>query len=129
MSRQEVLTTASRSHTGFHPARNTRRSATIPSTGLTETQLATLQIFAGLLKDGQRLRIVAAIRTAQFGELHVTAICNAIGASQPVVSHHLSLLRVSGILESRREGKHNFYRLSTSLAETVELVRALVTRE
>jgi ArsR family transcriptional regulator len=29
------------------------------------------------------------------------------------VSHHLALLRVSGLIESRREGKHNFYRVRT----------------
>mgnify|MGYP003892268453 CR=1 FL=1 len=32
-----------------------------------------------------------------------------LGLSQPAVSHHLALLRVSGLIESRREGKHNFY--------------------
>jgi ArsR family transcriptional regulator len=29
------------------------------------------------------------------------------------VSHHLALLRVSGLIESRREGKHNFYSVRT----------------
>ena len=46
---------------------------------------------------------------AQAGELHVTDLCNRLGQSQPAVSHHLALLRVSGLIESRREGKHNFY--------------------
>ena len=27
------------------------------------------------------------------------------------MSHHLALLRVAGIIECRRDGKHNFYRL------------------
>jgi ArsR family transcriptional regulator len=27
------------------------------------------------------------------------------------VSHHLALLKVAGIIECRRDGKHNFYRL------------------
>jgi ArsR family transcriptional regulator len=31
--------------------------------------------------------------------------------SQPAVSHHLALLRVAGIIECRRDGKHNFYHL------------------
>jgi ArsR family transcriptional regulator len=39
----------------------------------------------------------------------VTDLCNRLGQSQPAVSHHLALLRVSGLIESRREGKHNFY--------------------
>ena len=29
------------------------------------------------------------------------------------MSHHLALLRVAGLIEKRREGKHNFYGLQT----------------
>ena len=43
------------------------------------------------------------------GELHVTALCDKLGQSQPAVSHHLALLRVAGLIEARRDGKHNFY--------------------
>jgi len=64
------------------------------------------QVFK-LLSDETRLRIL--IHLAQSGELHVTDICTKLGQSQPAVSHHLALLRVSGLIEARREGKHNFY--------------------
>lgn len=64
------------------------------------------QVFK-LLSDETRLRIL--LYLAQSGELHVTDLCNKLGQSQPAVSHHLALLRVSGLIESRREGKHNFY--------------------
>lgn len=60
-----------------------------------------------LMSDETRLRIL--LYLAQNGELHVTDLCNRLGQSQPAVSHHLALLRVSGQIESRREGKHNFY--------------------
>jgi ArsR family transcriptional regulator len=60
-----------------------------------------------LLSDETRLRILAYL--AQNGELHVTDLCDRLGQSQPAVSHHLALLRVSGLIEPRREGKHNFY--------------------
>jgi ArsR family transcriptional regulator len=43
------------------------------------------------------------------GELHVSALCERLGQSQPAVSHHLALLRVAGLIHSRRDGKHNFY--------------------
>jgi ArsR family transcriptional regulator, arsenate/arsenite/antimonite-responsive transcriptional repressor len=42
-------------------------------------------------------------------ELHVTALCERLQQSQPAVSHHLALLRVAGLIEARRDGKHNFY--------------------
>ncbi|WP_435016196.1 ArsR/SmtB family transcription factor [Tundrisphaera sp. TA3] len=64
------------------------------------------QVFK-LLSDETRLRIL--LYLAQNSELHVTDLCTRLGQSQPAVSHHLALLRVSGLIESRREGKHNFY--------------------
>ncbi len=51
---------------------------------------------------------------AQNQELHVTDLCNRLGQSQPAVSHHLALLRVSGLIESRREGKMVLYSLTDS---------------
>jgi ArsR family transcriptional regulator len=60
-----------------------------------------------LLSDETRLRILTYL--AQNKELHVTDLCDRLGQSQPAVSHHLALLRVSGLIEPRREGKHNFY--------------------
>lgn len=64
------------------------------------------QVFK-LMSDETRLKIL--LYLAQNKELHVTDLCNRLGQSQPAVSHHLALLRVSGLIESRREGKHNFY--------------------
>jgi len=68
------------------------------------------QVFK-LLSDETRLRIL--LYLAQSGELHVTDLCGKLGQSQPAVSHHLALLRVSGLIEARREGKHNFYSVRT----------------
>ena len=60
-----------------------------------------------LLSDETRLRILAYL--AEKCELHVTDLCDRLGQSQPAVSHHLALLRVSGMIEPCREGKHVFY--------------------
>ena len=68
------------------------------------------QVFK-LLSDETRLRIL--LYLAQSGELHVTDLCSRLEQSQPAVSHHLALLRVSSLIESRREGKHNFYSVRT----------------
>jgi ArsR family transcriptional regulator len=64
-----------------------------------------------LLADETRLRILFYL--AQDQELHVTDLCDRLGQNQPAVSHHLALLRVSGLIESRREGKHNYYSVRT----------------
>jgi ArsR family transcriptional regulator len=65
-----------------------------------------VQVFK-LLSDETRLRIL--LYLARENELHVTALCDKLGQSQPAVSHHLALLRVAGLIEARRDGKHNFY--------------------
>ena len=65
-----------------------------------------VQVFK-LLSDETRLRVL--LYLAREGELHVTALCDKLGQSQPAVSHHLALLRVAGLIEARRDGKHNFY--------------------
>jgi ArsR family transcriptional regulator len=62
-----------------------------------------------LLADDSRMKILLAL--AQDGEVHVSALCDMLGQSQPAVSHHLTLMRLSGLVSFRREGKNNFYRL------------------
>ena len=75
--------------------------------GVNEQSVRELAQVFKLLSDETRLRILLFL--AQNEELHVTDLCNRLGQSQPAVSHHLALMRVSGLIESRREGKHNFY--------------------
>jgi ArsR family transcriptional regulator len=67
-----------------------------------------------LLSDETRLRILFYL--SQRRELHVRALCDLLGQSQPAVSHHLALLRDADIIRPRRQGKHNFYRLSPGKA-------------
>ena len=68
-----------------------------------------------LLSDETRLRIL--FKLLRTKELHVRALCQALGQSQPAVSHHLALLRRAGLVQRRREGKHNFYRLEADRFE------------
>jgi ArsR family transcriptional regulator len=84
---------------------------------LDEAALATLgdrkahglvQLFK-LLADETRLRIVYFLMQQE--ELNVRTFCRLLSQSQPAVSHHLALLRGAGIIECRRDGKHNFYHL------------------
>jgi DNA-binding transcriptional ArsR family regulator len=70
------------------------------------------QVFK-LLADESRLKILLAL--GQDGELHVTALCDLLGQTQPAVSHHLTLLRMANLVGFRRDGKHNYYRLESRL--------------
>ena len=66
-----------------------------------------------LLADRSRLKILLAL--AHDGEMHVSALCEMLGQSQPAVSHHLTLMRMSGLVGYRRDGKHNFYHVDSGL--------------
>ncbi len=77
----------------------------------TQLEKDLVQVFK-LLSDETRLRILMYL--IRENELHVTALCDRLGQSQPAVSHHLALLRVAGLIEARRAGKHNFYSVRKS---------------
>ncbi len=63
-----------------------------------------------LLGDPTRLQMCLLLRAR--GEMHVAALCEATGLSQPAVSYNLMLLRRTGLVGYRREGKFNFYSLT-----------------
>ena len=88
----------------MEPVESKRRGAIPELSDQLEKDL--VQVFK-LLSDETRLRVLMYL--VREGELHVTALCDKLGQSQPAVSHHLALLRVAGLIEARRDGKHNFY--------------------
>jgi ArsR family transcriptional regulator len=70
-----------------------------------------------MLADESRLKILLAL--AQDGELHVTALCDLLSQTQPAVSHHLTLLRMAGLVGYRRDGKHNYYHIEAGTVGTL----------
>jgi ArsR family transcriptional regulator len=76
-----------------------------------------------LLADETRLKILAHL---SHGELCVGSLCERLGMSQPAVSHHLALLRVSQTIEARRDGKNNFYSLAAKGQRAVEGLLVMV---
>ena len=79
-----------------------------------------VQLFK-LFSDETRMRILHYLMQQE--ELNVRTLCELLGQSQPAVSHHLALLRVAGLIDSRRDGKHNFYRiLSGRFQELMEMM-------
>lgn len=76
-----------------------------------------------LLSDETRLRIVLLL--LEVGELNVRSLCERLNQSQPAVSHHLSLLRVAGFIERRRDGKSNYYHV---VQEKLEVFLCLLFR-
>ncbi len=74
--------------------------------------------FFKMFADETRIKIFRFL--VHIDEMDVQTFCRKLQQSQPSVSHHLLQLREAGLLVSRREGKHNFYRLADpSLKELV----------
>jgi len=81
------------------------------------------KVVATLLKQlshPQRLLILCSLAER---ELSVAEIERACGASQSAVSQFLKAMRLEGLVESRRDGKNVFYKISDQRVN--ELMRSL----
>lgn len=65
--------------------------------------------FAKALADETRQKIM---RLCCCCWLSVGEIVDSLQVTQPTVSHHLSILKSAGLVETRREGKQIFYTLN-----------------
>ena len=65
--------------------------------------------FAKALADNTRQKIMDRCCCTW---LSVGEIVEAVGVSQPTVSHHLAVLRQAGLVKVRSEGKHTYYTLN-----------------
>ena len=67
---------------------------------------------AGVLKalaDPARLRLLSLIASHAGGEACVCDLTSAFDLTQPTISHHLKVLRESGLLECERRGTWVYY--------------------
>jgi DNA-binding transcriptional ArsR family regulator len=81
----------------------------VGSFSTSDGELSQLTALFRLLSDKTRLNIVVLLAA---GERNVTSLCNDLRLPQPTVSHHLGLLRESGVVGNRRSGKQVFYHLN-----------------
>jgi ArsR family transcriptional regulator, arsenate/arsenite/antimonite-responsive transcriptional repressor len=84
-----------------------RKPASPRITGLDErAQNRLLRVFK-CLSDRHRLQILLLL--SREGEQSVGQIAEILQQSQPAISHHLTKLRLAGLLSLRKSGKYNFY--------------------
>lgn len=76
------------------------------ATPLSEPEATRLADRFRALADPTRLRIITALDTAC---IPVNAVVEATGLPQPTVSHHLGVLRDSGIVQGDRRGQRVYY--------------------
>lgn len=78
---------------------------------LDDSQAAELAAQLKALADPIRLRLLSMIATSPTGELCACVLPDALGKSQPTVSHHLSQLVNTGLIEREQRGKWAWFRL------------------
>jgi ArsR family transcriptional regulator, virulence genes transcriptional regulator len=69
-----------------------------------------------MLSDRTRLSILQLLAK---GPRNVTALCKAVGKRQPVVSHHLGLLRMNGMVIGTRKSKQVIYETDKAALKTL----------
>lgn len=67
------------------------------------------------LGDETRLRIIGLL--AELGPMPVHELSARVGLSQPLISWHLRILRLAGIIDTQRQGRATICRLRTAAFE------------
>jgi DNA-binding transcriptional ArsR family regulator len=67
------------------------------------------------LGDETRLRLLLLLSERR--EAAVNDLARAAGLTQAAMNYHLRVLRRAGLVDSRRAGRHRYYRLASPLAE------------
>ena len=67
------------------------------------------EMVAKAAADSSRVRI---LKLLQGGELCVCQLTSVIGLATATVSRHLALLRIAGLVQSRKDGRWVYYRLA-----------------
>jgi DNA-binding transcriptional ArsR family regulator len=84
---------------------------------------------AEILKTLASPRRIEILHVLAGGPIEVGRLANRIGASQPNVSQHLSVLRTAGLVEAERDGREVRYRLSDpDVMVACGLMRAVLER-
>jgi DNA-binding transcriptional ArsR family regulator len=74
------------------------------------------------LGDETRLRIIGLL--AEVGPLPVRELSARVGLSQPLISWHLRILRLAGLIETRRQGRETICHLRTAAFEELHAAEA-----
>ena len=75
-----------------------------------------------VLADPTRVRILRLIRDSGDGRVLVGRTAEALGVTQPTVSHHMRALLDDGIVERHPEGRRVWYSIAPGSAERVDAV-------
>lgn len=87
-----------------------------------ELDLRRLRALYRALGDETRLRVIGLL--AEVGPLPVNALSARVGLSQPLISWHLRILRLAGLIETQRNGRATICRLRRDAFEELHEAEA-----
>ena len=86
-----------------------------PSDTPAERDLRRLRTLYRALGDETRLRVIGLL--AEKGPMPVTQLSREVALSQPLISWHLRILRLAGLVDTQRNGRTVICRLRTAAFE------------
>ncbi len=87
-----------------------------------EHDLRRLRTLYRALGDETRLRVIGVL--AEFGPMPVKELVSRVSLSQPLISWHLRIMRLAGLIETRRQGRAVICSLRTDAFEELHGVEA-----
>ena len=92
-----------------------RCCATLAREPLTQADAVGLAPLFKALADPVRLRLLSLIACHDGGEACVCELTGAFDLSAPTISHHLKVLRESGMIDAERRGTWIYYRVEPAV--------------
>ena len=71
------------------------------------------------IADPARLRVLSMLLTAEGGEACTCDLVDALGLSQPTVTHHMQRLAAVGLVEGERRSRRTWYRVVPGSLESI----------
>jgi DNA-binding transcriptional ArsR family regulator len=87
-----------------------------------EHDLRRLRTLYRALGDETRLRVIGLL--AEVGPITVGELSSRVGLSQPLISWHLRILRLAGVIDTQRQGREVICRLRTAAFEELHEAEA-----
>ena len=87
-----------------------------------EQDLRRLRTLYRALGDETRLRVIGLL--AEDGPMPVRVLSSRVGLSQPLISWHLRILRLSGLIDTRKTGRQVICRLRPAAFEELHEAEA-----
>jgi DNA-binding transcriptional ArsR family regulator len=95
---------------------------TTPPESAGEQDVRRLRVLYRALGDETRLRAIGLL--AEVGPMPVGELSTRVGLSQPLISWHLRILRLAGLIDTRRQGREVICRLRTAAFEELHETEA-----